>query len=66
MRTKKAVKRINLENILFYAIVFGVLLLSVGVYTMGSGLNRPLGSYMIILGSGIFYVSVIVFTFQLK
>ncbi len=58
--------KLNVENTLFYSIVFGVLLLSAGIYVMGSGLNRPIGSYMIILGSGIFYISIIIFTFQLK
>jgi vacuolar-type H+-ATPase subunit I/STV1 len=58
--------KLGAENILFYSIVFGVLLLSAGVYIMGSGINRPVGSYMIILGSGIFYVSVIIFALRLK
>lgn len=60
------IKKFDHENILFFSIVFGVLLLSVGVYVMGSGINRPLGSYMIIFGSGIFYVSMIIFTLRLK
>jgi hypothetical protein len=58
--------KLNIDNILFYSIVFGVLLLSAGVYIMGSGINRPLGRDMIILGSGIFYISVIIFTFRLE
>jgi hypothetical protein len=58
--------RLNIDNILFYSIVCGVLLLSAGVYIMGSGINRPLGRDMIILGSGIFYISVIIFTFRLE
>lgn len=60
------IKKLNFDNILFYSIVFGILLLSAGVYVMGSGLNRPIGSYMIIFGSGIFYVAIIIFTFRLK
>jgi hypothetical protein len=60
------IKKLNFDNILFYSIVFGVLLLSAGVYVMGSGLNRPIGRNMIILGSGIFYVAIIIFTFRLK
>lgn len=60
------IKKLGLDGILFYSIVFGILLLSAGVYVMGSGLNRPVGRNMIILGSGIFYVSIIVFTFRLK
>lgn len=65
---KKIFKKIklNLDNILFYSIVGGILLLSAGVYIMGSGINRPVGRDMIILGSGIFYISVIIFTFRLK
>ncbi|MDI6826387.1 MAG: hypothetical protein QMD36_04315 [Candidatus Aenigmarchaeota archaeon] len=60
------IKKLNSENILFYSMIFGVLLLSAGVYVMGSGLNRTLGKYMIIFGSGIFYVGVVIFTFSLK
>jgi hypothetical protein len=60
------IKKLNFENILFYFIVFGILLLSAGVYTMGSGINRTLGKYMIIFGSGIFYIGIIIFTFSLK
>jgi hypothetical protein len=55
----------DMDNILFYSIVAGVLLLSAGVYIMGSGINRTIGRDMIILGSGIFYISVIIFTFRL-
>lgn len=58
--------KLDMENALFYSIIFGVLLLSAGVYVMGSGLNQTMGSYMIILGSGIFYIALIIFTFQLK
>lgn len=65
MKKTKQLK-LNTENILFYSIIFGILLLSAGVYIMGSGTNRPVGSYMIIFGSGIFYTAVIIFTFRLK
>ena len=58
--------KLDLDKILFYSILLGVLLLSAGVYLMGSGINRLAGRDMIILGSGIFYVSVIIFTFRLK
>ena len=60
------IKKLNLENILFYSIIFGIILLSAGVYVMGSGLNRPIGRNMIILGSGIFYIAIIIFVFSLK
>jgi len=60
------IKKLNLENILFYSIILGVLLLSVGVYVMGSDLNRPIGRNIIILGSGIFYIGIIIFIFLLK
>jgi hypothetical protein len=53
------------DNILFFSIVFGVILLSAGVYIMGSKINPEIGRDLIILGSGIFYISVIIFTFRL-
>ena len=62
----KEIKKLNLENILFYSIILGVLLLSAGVYFMGSGINRPIGRNMIILGSAIFYIGIVIFTFTLK
>jgi ABC-type Mn2+/Zn2+ transport system permease subunit len=55
----------ELDNILFFSIVFGVILLSAGVYIMGSKINPEIGRDLIILGSGIFYISVIIFTFRL-
>jgi hypothetical protein len=55
----------EVDNILFFSIVFGVVLLSVGVYIMGSKINPELGRDFIIFGSGIFYISVIIFTFRL-
>lgn len=57
--------KMRIDNILFYSTVIGVLLLSAGVYIMGSGTNRPIGRDMIILGSGIFYISVIALAFKL-
>jgi hypothetical protein len=67
-KVKKLLRKIKIEvdNILFYSIVIGILLLSAGVYLMGSGINRSIGRDMIIVGSGVFYVSVIIFTFRLK
>jgi hypothetical protein len=58
------VKR-EIDDILFFSIVFGVILLSVGVYIMGSRINPEVGRDLIILGSGMFYISVIIFTFRL-
>jgi small basic protein len=55
----------EIDNILFFSIVFGVVLLSAGVYIMGSKINPELGRDLIILGSGMFYISVIIFTFRL-
>ncbi|MEM5829481.1 MAG: hypothetical protein QW040_01760 [Candidatus Aenigmatarchaeota archaeon] len=60
----KELKR-RMNNILFYSILISIILLSGGVYLMGSGINRPVGGYMIILGSSIFYISIIIFTFSL-
>jgi len=65
-KTRKKLKKINIDNVLFYSIVSGILLLSFGVYIMGSGINRYMGKTMLILGSGIFYISVIIFTFRIK
>jgi len=53
------------DNILFYSMVIGILLLSAGVYIMGSGINRSIGRDMIIIGSAIFYISVIIFAFRI-
>jgi hypothetical protein len=58
------VKR-EIDDILFFSIVFGVILLSAGVYIMGSKINPELGRDLIIVGSGMFYISVIIFTFRL-
>jgi len=64
---KKLFERIKMmNNILFYSIIIGITLLSLGVYLLGSDINRSIGRNMIILGSGIFYISVIVFVFKLK
>jgi hypothetical protein len=57
--------RARADDILFYAIVLGVIMLSAGVYIMGSGIDRPIGRDLIILGSGIFYVSVVILVFRL-
>ncbi|MCM8807872.1 MAG: hypothetical protein NC926_08050 [Candidatus Omnitrophica bacterium] len=57
--------RKKVDDILFYSIITGVILLSLGVYLMGSGIERSIGRDMIILGSGIFYVSVVIFTFKI-
>jgi hypothetical protein len=64
MQTVEKIRK-KMDDILFFAIVIGVILLSAGVYFMGSGINRPIGRDLIIFGSGIFYVSVIIFTFRL-
>ncbi|MFP4116162.1 MAG: hypothetical protein ACLFTQ_03075 [Candidatus Aenigmatarchaeota archaeon] len=53
------------EDSLISAIVGGILLISMGVYLVGSEIVPFVGSRMIILGSGIFYVSVILLVFVL-
>jgi len=55
----------KIDDILFYSIIFGVILLSSGIYIMGSEINPEVGRNLIILGSGLFYISVIIFTFRL-
>jgi ABC-type Mn2+/Zn2+ transport system permease subunit len=66
-KIKKIFEKVGkkLDDILFYSIVFGVILLSAGVYIMGSRINPEIGRDLIILGSGLFYISVIIFTFRL-
>jgi len=58
--------RLKIDDIIFYSIILGISLLSLGVFLMGSGINREIGRDAIVLGSGIFYVSIIIFTFRLK
>lgn len=53
------------QDSLISAIVSGVLLISLGVYLVGSQILPFVGSRLIILGSGIFYVSVILLVFLL-
>lgn len=53
------------DDILFYSIIIGIILLSLGIYLMGSGVERSVGRDMIILGSSIFYISVVIFAFKL-
>jgi len=55
----------KIDDILFYSIIFGVILLSSGIYIMGSEINPEVGRNLIILGSGLFYISVIIFTFSI-
>jgi ABC-type Mn2+/Zn2+ transport system permease subunit len=66
-KIKKIFEKVEkkLDDILFYSIVIGVILLSAGVYIMGSRINPEIGRDLIILGSGLFYISVIIFTFRL-
>lgn len=49
------------ENLLIFSITVGILLLSLGVYLVGS--HIPFGSTILTTGSGIFYVSIILFVF---
>gem|GEM_PF-6249985 len=54
------------DEIIFYSIILGVCLISLGVYLIGSGLNREIGRNVLICGSGIFYVAIIIFVFRLE
>jgi len=54
----------KLENILFYSILFGVLILSAGIGLIKT--SGRLGSLLIILGSGLFYVGVVALVFCLS
>lgn len=63
---KLIANRKRLEEFLFYPIVGGVLLISLGVYLMGSGINRLWGRNILILGSGMFYFSVIIFAWIIE
>jgi len=51
------------ENLLIFCIVFGIVVLSIGVYLVGY--HIPFGSTILTMGSGIFYISVIFFVFLL-
>jgi ABC-type Mn2+/Zn2+ transport system permease subunit len=66
-KIKKVLEKIRkrIDDILYFSIVFGAILLSAGVYIMGSRINPEIGRDLIILGSGLFYISVIIFTFRL-
>jgi hypothetical protein len=63
-RLWEKVKR-EADNILFFSIVLSIILLSAGVYIMGSKINPEIGRGFILLGSGMFYISIIIFTFRL-
>ncbi len=53
----------NKENFLIFSIIFSVILLSTGVYLVGSRISY--GSAVLVIGSTIFYLSVILFVFLL-
>lgn len=53
------------EKFLTFFITLGVILISLGVYIMGSDLAPFIGSRLIIIGSGIFYISVVALVFVL-
>lgn len=44
-------------------IVLGVALISIGIFLMGSETQSYIGSRMVIIGSGIFYLSLIALVF---
>jgi hypothetical protein len=54
----------KLENILFYSILSGVLILSAGIGLIK--LNGKFGSSLIILGSSLLYVGLVALVFVIK
>jgi predicted membrane channel-forming protein YqfA (hemolysin III family) len=58
------IKQKKLEDILFYFILSGVLILSAGIGLIK--FNGKLGSSLIIVGSSLFYVGVVVFAFIVR
>ena len=65
-RKKFSITKKELENWLFYSIIVGIVLISSGVYLIGSGANRFLGRNILILGSGIFYFSIIIYAWIIE
>lgn len=63
--TFSKIKENRLDS-LTVAIVLGISLISLGIYVIGSKIYPYLGSRMIIIGSGIFYVSVILLVFLME
>ncbi|MFB6088178.1 MAG: hypothetical protein ABEK36_00180 [Candidatus Aenigmatarchaeota archaeon] len=51
------------ENILIFAITLGILMMSLGIYIMGAKIHPFLGSRIIIIGSGLFYIGVVILVF---
>jgi len=49
------------ENLIVFFITLGVLILSLGVYMVGNHIS--FGSIILTIGSGIFYISIILFVF---
>jgi len=64
-RKKTAKFKKMIDDIIFYSIIIGIFLLSIGIYLIGSGNNPPLGKNLIVIGSSMFYISMIVFVFRL-
>jgi len=58
------IKQKKLENILFYSILSGVLILSAGIGLIK--VNGKLGSSLIALGSSLLYVGVVALVFTVK
>lgn len=52
------------ESVLTALIVFGVTLISFGIFFMGAGIHSYVGSRMVIIGSGILYLSLIALVFS--
>lgn len=62
---KKQRTKLNLENILIITCIIGLVLISFGIYLIGSRTFPDLGTNILIIGSGIFYFSTILLAFKL-
>ena len=60
-KVRKVWKKLDKEDFTTFMIIMGVLLMSLGVYLMGSKISPILGKYTLILGSCMFYVFTIVY-----
>ncbi|MCD6403083.1 MAG: hypothetical protein J7K98_02005 [Candidatus Aenigmarchaeota archaeon] len=61
LKVIKIWKKLDKEDFTIFMIITGILLMSLGVYLMGSKINPVLGKYTLIVGSGMFYVFTIVY-----
>ncbi len=55
----------NLDNLIFLGIVIGISFLTIGIFLLGFGINKEIGANLIIVGSGMFYISTVVLVFRI-